>query len=665
MRIIGSSLPNLTTTRRQHRPKITSNSNGIFGLGSPVSSRPWSQFQGYVPKLNPINRIRFAAEKQFTYGPEENLVVQLKSRAEKLPDELALEVAQNFQSNSELTYKVSNQDLYTSVLRVARALKEQYHVKAGDRVAALETNTPEFVQLFYATLALGASVVSINNIALMDPLAKGPQLAHMIDVSDIKALFVGKDKIFSQFDRLKASRYCVVNKAVKSLAQAAQYIPNLSQRIRLTKANLQLKKFMIDRSAAGLKIITSKDTNGFKSLLAFEPLKESELNLTPQPNQEAMVLFTSGTTAMPKGVPLSHASLIHTNHYLKSFTQDVLPITSQDNLFLALPFFHIFGIGVFLLGITSGAKITLLPSLMEGGKRPDKMLDALKREKITLFPIIPGILKRMLNRSNLEESFKSVRVLISGGEKLPLDLFQKLKAANSQLKTMEGYGMTEIGIAFLNKTGQYGHVGKPISPFINLELRNPSPEGAGEIWVHTPSLGTPYLKASQEQIDELFKPDGWAQTGDIGQFDEHGNLKIVGRSKEIIKRNGEILSPEDFDIRLKEFLPIKDAITFAYTPPGKDTEKVVSIILLPQNSTETSKSLFATLQKKVDNKKLAPRYLPHFILPLKRQDFPEGIISGAGKKQYKEARSFLKKLQEQHIIAFSDKELQIHYPNKL
>lgn len=655
--------------------------------------------------LKPLNLVRFAAAKDFTYTPEQNLVFDLKRRAEQNPNGVALKVAKAFlagptehekkvvstlkqlypQINTDAlkltnensqTEVLTNKELYDSVRRMARALKEQYGVKPGDRVAAIETNTPDFAQLFFATLAVGASIVPINILPLADKAGAKEKLAHMLKVADCKVLFIGKViNSTPEFESLKSlkrlepllkpGKRFLLKSALPLLLGSSQLIPCKTDKIRAFQAKLNDLKLMLNSLPPGMKVATPNETFGFSRLLNAKPLDEKDMMFSPPGSDEAVMMFTSGTTSMPKGVRISHKALVHNTEAVKNVALQVL--SPEDKQLMILPLFHIFGLSVFLSLMSAGATNVMVPWIKDATQNPQKFLDTIDQEGITILPVIPKMLDVVMKGDNPQEKLKKLKVVISGGEKFPQALYQKFHELQPQGQIWEGYGMTEAGILYINQTGEYGHVGKALGPYIETELKGAGEQGIGEIWIRTPSRGEPYLGTTEDNIKEVFKPDGWLNTGDLGKLDENGNLKIVGRSKEIIKRNGEILSPEDFDIRLKEFLPIRRAFTLSYVPIGMDQEKAVSFVLSDTPGI-TEAALQEQLEQVVQSGKMARRYVPHYILPLpykELKDFVPGAVEGKDASYYKGARTYLQRLQQSGVIQFTNKGLVIVKPNEL
>lgn len=637
--------------------------------------------------INAAQSVRFGA-KTFAYAPELNIVADLQRRAKEQPNQATLTIAGDFEADPTMPKVLTNRTLYQNSLRVARALKEQYGIKPGDRVATIETNTPEFFELFYASLMIGATIVPINIMPLADKnKAKAKaKLAHMVRLSNAKALFIGKtiesNKDLKPLSRLRAFQPMLVphrRAYLRHLFKAASLMPRIvpGQMAKTFRTVVDDCSLYLNNLPKGLKIVTSKDSNHFNKLLTAEPLDEKDIITNPDPKSVALMLYTSGSSSLPKCVPISHQALVHNTESLKTYATE---ITEKDKQLVILPMFHIFGLSAFLACQSKGAKGVVVPFPADGAQNPKKLLDAIQEEGVTIMPTVPLILERMFRLHGTEkdqvdvaEKLKNVRLLMSGGQKLPKKVHETMKKLLPTATSWEGYGMTEAGILTINKTGEYGHVGKKISDHIELKLVDMNSHGVGEIWAQTPSCGEGFVDLPAKEIAESFREDGWYATGDLGQYDEQGNLKIVGRKKETIKRGGEFIALEDFDSAQKENLVrngkslIKDVMSFSYVPPGTDEDKVMSIVLLDEAAyQETEATLKALLNDAATANKMERRYAPDYILPLAKKEYPNGFINKEmDKRQYNECRAYLKQMQEKKVIEFGPKELKVKDAAKL
>ncbi len=668
------------TTLQPFLPTLNQSNRSMATAGKALQSN----FQTSLTSLQPLSSIQAASSIQFgnapsAIRPEANILFELKKRAEDNPHGVAFTQARGFYKDLTSAGMVTNLLLFENVLRTARVLKEQYGIKAGDKVATIDTNTPEFFMTMMGTMALGATVVPINILPLADRAGANEKLAHMIRVAKPKAIFIGNSvasdpdlsaltKIRHLQPLLKAHRKLYVKPLANLSLGISKLMPGYFDSTRKAKALFQNLTLMMNSLPTDLKIVVPKDTANFNKMISGKPLDDRDMVLTPDPKSAALILFTSGTTSMPKAVSITHEALVHNVQALKDFSTEITP---ADKQLVILPQFHIFGLVSFLAMLSKGVQNVLVPSTADAARNPRELLNVIEREKITVIPCVPKIFERAFKQEGAASKLSGLRIIMSGGEKLTQDVYDKAKELVPGLAFWQGYGSTETLILTVNKDRDNDgaqHVGEFISPDYQVELKDQTPEGKGEIWVKGPTIGQGYLDLSAEENSKTYKPGGWFNIGDLGEI-ENSKLKIVGRSKEIIKRAGEILSPEDFEVRMKTNLlsadgkkMAKDALCFAYTPPGTDKEKVMAIVLMEREFfNETPESINEKLQAAVKTGAFAGRYVPDYILPIASSSFPEGFITA--KKEYKTCREYLDAQAEAGTLVFGPKGLVMKQNN--
>lgn len=258
-------------------------------------------------------------------------------------------------------------------------------------------------------------------------------------------------------------------------------------------------------------------------------------------NSEAVLLFTSGTESMPKGVPLSHNNILSN---LRAAAKAV-EVFSDDIIYGILPPFHSFGFTVSgLFGLLAGVRVFYFPDPTDG----KRLAERFGRWKITIMCGAPTFIKGMLKAATPEQ-LKSMRLCVTGAEKAPPDLFQMLINYGKPNILMEGYGITECSpVLTMNPPGGSPKgVGKPL-PGIELCIVKPETEeplGTGQqglILAKGPNVFNGYINPGLSSPFTTFKGERWYKTGDLGYFDEQGNLVISGRMKRFIKMGGEMVS---------------------------------------------------------------------------------------------------------------------------
>ena len=278
---------------------------------------------------------------------------------------------------------------------------------------------------------------------------------------------------------------------------------------------------------------------------------------------EASLLFTSGSTGDPKGAILSHRNIVGN----VSQFRELLDATKEDAILASLPFFHSFGSTVTLwYPLIEGVRIVTYPSPLEVAKNAA----LIEKYKLTLLLATPTFLRGYLRKVEPEQ-LRSLRLIITGAEKLPLDLAKAFEEKFNQ-PVFEGYGLTETSPVVstnlpdpkptslgqpVQPLNRLGSVGK-MAPGIAAEIRNPdndqklSLHNTGMIWFRGVNIFEGYLH-DQERTAEVLH-DGWLKTGDIGHFDEDGFLYIEGRLSRFSKIGGEMVPHESIEHKIIDLL---------------------------------------------------------------------------------------------------------------
>lgn len=259
-----------------------------------------------------------------------------------------------------------------------------------------------------------------------------------------------------------------------------------------------------------------------------------------QPDDTAVLLFTSGTESNPKGVPLSHRNILSNQRPVF----EELELYTDDTLFGILPPFHSFGFTVStLIPVFSGVRVAFYPNPTEG----KKVADRFEKWKITVMCGAPTFLKGMLKAAEPGQ-LKTLRLCVTGAEKAPPELFKAIEAYNHAI-ILEGYGITECSpVLTLNRPHRpLKEVGQPLP---NVSLKIVHPETYEPLPLHTqglilakgPNIFKGYLNPGLEPPFHEIDGEKWYKTGDLGSLDEAGYLTISGRQKRFIKVGPEMIS---------------------------------------------------------------------------------------------------------------------------
>jgi long-chain acyl-CoA synthetase len=256
----------------------------------------------------------------------------------------------------------------------------------------------------------------------------------------------------------------------------------------------------------------------------------------------AVLLYTSGTSGRPRGAMLSARALLA--NLVQGAAVDPPMVTPDDIVFVPLPLFHVFGLNAGLgVALYVGAT-TVLADRFDAGKT----LAMIAAEHATVVVGAPGMFVHWLHRPELETAFAAVRYALSGSAPLPAELGAQYSARGITL--YEGYGLTEAapGVT-LNTSGKGGSIGRPL-PGVEVELRDQDGEPVdededdpGQLFVRGPNLFSGYWPLGEDGPDA----DGWFGSGDIAVRDDDGDLRLVGRSSELVLVNGFNVYPAEVE----------------------------------------------------------------------------------------------------------------------
>jgi long-chain acyl-CoA synthetase len=325
-------------------------------------------------------------------------------------------------------------------------------------------------------------------------------------------------------------------------------------------------------AAAGIKVVFMED-------LSFKKIPWPRRLNPRRPDDTAVIMYTSGTSATPKGVMLTNANL-------DSDVQDSIVQARFDAhmTFLGiLPMFHALGLmGCGLAPLSLGCKV-----IYQARFNPAAVLQAIQQYKIQIVIAVPTMFAHMASaKGAAREVFSSVVYAISGGEPLPQTLVEKYRDQFG-ITLLEGFGLTEtspmvsFNTPWANKPGS---VGKPLP---RVELRvvddNDKPLGPnqdGELWVKGPNVMKGYWNKPQETAAALTS-DGWFKTGDVARVDDNGYLFITGRKKELIIMAGEKIVPTEIEEVIRQHPAVLLAAVIGTKDPQRGEVPVAFVQLEP------------------------------------------------------------------------------------
>lgn len=602
-----------------------------------------------------------------------DILSKLGSPAEGIcRDHAAVTVSRYFAPNREeasLTYG----ELFENVTRMASVYRGM-GLGDGSKIAMAETNSLDFFGTYFGGLAVGATMVPINLLALQDESSKTRRLVHMLatpklgpqDRPGVDAYVLGADPMFEKMQSLgkilKMKKNPLVRRFLDPVitrfgqGQPPQGLDGLL--FNVLKKNAPTPKAREDLMVlfqglpASMRLVSPQERN---QLLA-QASQSAGVQMTFPDEKIADILYTSGTSGNPKGVALTHGNLAFSVKSLTDGTEDV--ICDNDVLLMGLPFFHIFGKAVMLTAFSrqlalapQGGRVemVLLPSLSKAVQNLDGILKTIQEYGVTILPAVPVFLEKLVAylriHPNKAEMLSSLKTIISGGAGLKVETYEALKNLNPSLRIIEGYGSSEGGINLLNKTGVQGYVGTPLpGNEIGLEGSSEDPS-KGELLVRSDGVSAGYVEGTTDSKSlTIADESGWFRTGDVVSYDPNHGFKIIGRDSFFIKIDNEKRSPGELEEAVKLAHPsIVDVMVVPHLA-GSIHEMPVGVVVTPDTSV-TEASLKTALYQLAKDNQITRWKIPKHLIVLHQETMPPRFDNGFKRDAgYKVVREFFNRL---------------------
>ncbi|MCJ7594823.1 MAG: AMP-binding protein [Desulfobacterales bacterium] len=435
--------------------------------------------------------------------------------------------------------------------RVATGLMK-IGIEPGDAVGLCAPNSYEWLVFYFGVLKAGAVAVALSH------LLKRDELKLLVEHSQPKIMFSMEEKLGELRD--------------------------------LGKAGI-LGKVVCRGGDLALEGLLGMGSPSFKAI-------------DRERSDTAVILYTGGTTGVPKGVMLSHENInaaIHTVVFNERSTE-------KDRALCFLPFNHVFGqMHIMNATVLSGGCLEVMPAF-----DLEKVLEAMERGRVTKFYSVPTVYVRLLALDRLKERFGSVRYCFSAAASMAAEIVRQWKERTG-LSIYEGYGMTEAAPT-VTYNHHYRHVIGSVGtevPGVEVQLRDESgnqvDEGReGEICVRGPNIMKGYLN-NPEGTNEAFWDGGWFRSGDVGRFDEDGYLFIVDRIKDMIITGGENVYPKEVEDELYTRPEVQECAVIGL-PDREWGEKVTAVIVLKPGEKVDQKSLKEFLREHLSSFKVPKEY---------------------------------------------------------
>ncbi len=479
-------------------------------------------------------------------------------------------------------------DVDARVRALAHVLRDQHGVGSGDRVAIAMRNYPEWVIGYWATVCVGAAVVGMN--AWWTPA----EMAYALKDSRPKVLLADDER----------------------LERVLEVLDDVREDGRLAIISVRSERNLPEDAAHWSDVIDPES--------APAALPPAEID----PDDDACIFYTSGTTGFPKGAQLTHRGSVHNVMNLAFMTTAIAaaeakavaageveppaeaPAPPVQNVFMApTPLFHVTACNCLLHPATlTGARIVLTYKW-----DPGRALELIEREGVTNFSGVPTMSRELLMHPDWDKRDTSTLLgMGGGGAALQPDLVGKIAGALKRGAPSTGYGLTEThGIVTANSSRFF--IAKPEScgpvvPTLDAKLVDeagedlpPGPDTVGELCVRGAVVIKGYLNRPEATADAI--RDGWFHTGDVARIDDDGFVYIVDRRKDMVLRGGENVYCSEVETAIYQHDDIAEAAVFG-VPDERLGEEVGAAVVLRPGATLDADGLRAFLASRIAKHKI-------------------------------------------------------------
>ncbi|MBC7305846.1 MAG: AMP-binding protein [Dietzia sp.] len=489
-----------------------------------------------------------------------------------IPENLAATVEEFGDRDALVDVQAGRRWTYSEFLADVRRLASGLHrlgIRAGDRVGIWSPNRWEWVMVQYATAEIGAVLVNIN------PSYRVHELEFVLKQAGIKAVIAAP--------QFKDSDYT---------GMLAQVQPNCP--------DLELVVLFGDEEWESM---VSGPTDA-------DVLAEIRAGLT---NHDPInIQYTSGTTGFPKGATLSHSNILNNGY----FVGELISYSEVDRVCIPVPFYHCFGMVMGNLACTSHGSAMVIPA---PAFDPAASLRAVEQEKCTSLYGVPTMFIAELALEDFDSyDLSTLRTGIMAGSPCPESTMRQVIDRMNMEEVSICYGMTETSPVSTQtrrddsldrRVSTVGRVG----PHLEIKIVDPStgatlPRGeAGEFCTKGYSVMLGYWD-QPDKTAEAIDPEGWMHTGDIGEMDDAGYVRITGRIKDMVIRGGENIYPREVEEFLYTHPDILDAQVIGVPDPKYGEELMAWVRLKPGRDDLTAEEVreFAT-------GKLARHKIPKYV----------------------------------------------------
>ena len=461
-------------------------------------------------------------------------------------------------------------------------------VKAGTHVAVWASNVPQWYIAFWATVKLGAVLVTVNTAY------KIHEVEYLLRQSDTHTLIM-----------TEGSKDCNYGEII------AELCPELENTKPGTPLHAKRLPFMRNVITVGFKQKGCLTWNGAVERASEVPLSEVQrMAAAVDKDDVCNMQYTSGTTGFPKGVMLTHYNVVNNGKYIG----DRMELSTADRMMIQVPMFHCFGMVLSMTAsMTHGATICPLPYFS-----PKSALACINAERITAFNGVPTMFIAMMSHPDFAKTdFSHIRVGIMAGANCPADLMKRATVDMNMKEIVSVYGQTEaspgctMSSYFDSLEVRTETVG---SAFANVECKIVDPETGedcpdgvnGEFVARGYNIMKGYYKMPKATAEAIDK-DGWLHTGDLACRDESGNYRITGRLKDMIIRGGENIYPKEIEEFIYTCSKVSDVQVIG-VPDKNYGEEIMAQIILKKGESMTEEEMKEYIASHMARHKV-PRYI--------------------------------------------------------
>jgi long-chain acyl-CoA synthetase len=433
-------------------------------------------------------------------------------------------------------------------------------VKPGEHVGLCSLNSADWIAFYFGVLKAGAVAVTLSGVLT------GDELALLVNHARPRFIFTSENKLY-EMEKLKS--------------------PEGLEKVICPGGDIDLEYLMAQGSGS------------------FKALDRDRADI-------AAILFTGGTTGVPKGAMLTHEGTNFSSHSIAYYERS----TENDLALCFLPFNHVFGqMHIMNATILSAGCLELLPSF-----DLDRVLAAIEAGSVTKFFAVPTVYIRLLTLDDLRKKLGKVRYCFSAAASMAMEIVKQWKERTG-ITIAESYGMTEVMPITFNhyypERHVVGSVGDPVRG-VEVQIRdahgNLAEQGEeGEICIRGRNVMREYLD-NPEGTRAAFWEGGWLRSGDIGRFDPNGYLYIVDRLKDLIITGGENVYPREVEELLYTRPEVEECAVIGL-PDKEWGERVAALIVPKAGQSVVPEELKSFLKSRLSPFKVPKEYVAVSELP--------------------------------------------------